>query len=204
MVRIVGNRLERLGAEAMALRGTPPRLATIPCSAAACAITLLLLGVAPPAGAQTPTEQTPPTHGERISVEWVGVPIEDVLASFAEYSGKSIVTGPEVTGFVTAYIADRPWDVALGAILSAHGLMAVEDEHGIVRVTAVGSIGAGEQVEPIITRMYRLSFAKASELAATLAPHLSDRGTISVAGSTNALVISDVARVHRMIGGLLR
>jgi type II secretory pathway component GspD/PulD (secretin) len=194
MARIVGNRIERLRATATTLRGAPPRLATVPRSAAACAIALLLLAVAP-AGAQTPPGRTPPSPAE---------PIEDVLASFAEYSGKSIVIGPEVTGFVTAYISDRPWDVALRAILSAHGWVADEDGHGIVRVTAVGSIDADEEVEPLITRMYRLSFAKASELAATLAPHLSNRGTISVAESTNALVISDVARVHRTIGGLLR
>ena len=130
-------------------------------------------------------------------------PIEDVLGSFAEYSGQSIVAGPEVTGFVTAYIADRPWDVALRAILSAHGLMAIEDEHGILRVTALGTADATQEQEPIVTRTYRLSFVPAIELVSTLAPHLSERGTISVAESTNSLVISDTPSIHQMIAGLL-
>lgn len=191
----------RRGASAAAapFRPTAVIAAIGPASPRALALTVvLLLGSACAAEAQTPTNEPYP-----ISVAWVDVPIEDVLASFAEFSGKSIVVGPWVTGFVTAYIEDRPWDVALRAILSAHGLVAAEDEHGIITVTAWAMMD-GEEVEPIVTRTYRLAFAKASELVTTLAPHLSERGRISVAQSTNALVISDIPSVHEMIAGLLR
>jgi type II secretory pathway component HofQ len=147
--------------------------------------------------------QEPASEAGRISVEWNGAPMGDVLRAFADFSGKSMVAGPEVGGHVTAFIDDQPWDVALGAILSAHGLTAVEDEHGIVRVAALG-VDPGAEEGPIVTRAYRLSFAKASELHGTLAPHLSGRGSISVAESTNTLIITDFESVHRTIAGLLR
>ena len=44
----------------------------------------------------------------------------------------------------------------------------------------------------------------AAELEAALAPLLSPRGSISVSPSTNTVIVSDVARVHRAIGGMLR
>lgn len=139
----------------------------------------------------------------RISVEWMEVPVGDVLRTFADFAGKSIVAGPEVAGPITAFIDDQPWDVALAAILSAHGYEAAEDEHGIIRVRGPAAAAPPAQ-EALVTRAYRLSFAKASELLGTLAPHLSEAGTISVAESTNTLIITDFESVHRVIAGLLR
>lgn len=198
MIRHIANRTARTRT---AWPASPPRPGTVvrPRMAAALLAVGLAAGSASYAGAQAA-----PSEADRITVEWVGVPIEDVLGSFAEYSGLSMVAGPEVTGFVTAYIADRPWDVALRAILAAHGLMAVEDEHGILHVTTVATADAAQAEEPIVTRTYRVSFVPAAELVSTLAPHLSERGTISVAESTNSLVISDTPSIHQMIAGLLR
>ena len=143
-------------------------------------------------------------EAEQISVEWNAAPMGDVLRAFAEFSGKSFVAGPEVKGTVTVFIEDQPWDVALHVILSAQGLTATEDEHGIVHVGAAGTVNAGAEPDAIVTRAYRLSFAKASELEQTLAPHLSERGSISVAEHTNTLIITDFESVHRTIADLLR
>ncbi|MEQ1857929.1 MAG: hypothetical protein ABL963_15850, partial [Longimicrobiales bacterium] len=68
-----------------------------------------------------PTSQT-----RRVSVTWERAPIGEVLQAFAAFSGYSIVTGADVSGFVTADINDQPWDVALGTILAGHGLRAIE------------------------------------------------------------------------------
>lgn len=156
---------------------------------------------APPSSADSAAAAQDTTA--RISVEWMEVPVGDVLRTFADFAGKSIVAGPEVAGPVTAFIDDQPWDVALAAILSAHGYEAAEDEHGIIRVRGPAAAGPPAQ-EARVTRAYRLSFAKASELLGTLAPHLSEAGTISVAESTNTLIITDFESVHRVIAGLLR
>ena len=135
---------------------------------------------------------------------WTETPIRDVLLAFAAYSGKSIVPGAGVTGFVTASIVDRPWDVALQSILAAHGLVGVENEYGIISVDDIANLNAREAIEPVVTRSYRISFVPASEIQAALSPLLSERGSISVSESTNTVIVTDIARVHRAIGGVLR
>lgn len=127
----------------------------------------------------------------------------EVLLVFSTFSGKSIVQGRNVIGLVTAEINDQPWDTALRAILSAHGLVAVEDEYGIIRVSTLNALNALEAVEPIVTKIYRISYSRASELQATIAPLLSPRGSISAVESTNSLIVSDIARVQRTVARLL-
>lgn len=137
-------------------------------------------------------------------MSWTEAPIRDVLKAFAAFSGRSFVAGAGVDDvFVTADINDRPWDVALETILLSRGLTAVENEHGIIRVEEFVGMAEREAVEPIITRTYRISYSRASELQATIAPLLSDRGSVSVVESSNTLVVADIARVQRVVARLL-
>lgn len=151
------------------------------------------------ATAQEPTGEAV----SRISVTWTEAPIRDVLQAFAAFSGRSIVAGANVGGFVTADINDRPWDVSLRAVLSSLGLVAIEDEYGIIRVEDMRTVADREQIEVVTTRSYRLSYVKASEIQATIEPLLSDRGSVSVVETTNTIVVSDVPRVHRVIARLI-
>ena len=88
-------------------------------------------------------------EARRISVTWTEAPINDVLLAFAAFSGKSIVPGSNVTGFVTADINDQPWDVALRTILQGQGLAGAEDEYGIIRVDNIADLNDREAIEPI-------------------------------------------------------
>lgn len=151
-------------------------------------------------GAELAAQSTP-----RITVSWTETPLRDVLRAFAVYSGRSIVGGAGLQEvFVTADIDDQPWDVALAVILRSRGLWAEEDEHGIIRVASLADLESRESVEPLVTRTYRVSYARASELQATLAPLLSERGSVSVLESANTLVVTDIARVQRVVAELLR
>jgi type IV pilus assembly protein PilQ len=161
----------------------------------------MLLMVAPPASAQAPGRESPT---RRISVSWTEAPLTDVLRAFAYFSGASIVAGAGVGGFVTADINDQPWDVALEAVLSTRGLVATEDEYGIIRVENIADLDAREAIEPLLTRSYRISFSQATEIQAAIAPLLSARGSASVVQSTNTLVVSDIARVQHAVASLLR
>jgi type II secretory pathway component GspD/PulD (secretin) len=144
------------------------------------------------------------TEARRIAVAWEAAPLTDVLTAFAEYSGASIVAGSGVDGFVTATIQDQPWDVALEAILTSLGLYAVEEESGIIRVMSMTDAFAREEIEPIVTRSYRLSYLEASEVQAALAPLLTPRGSVSILESTNTVIVSDIARVQRTVADLLQ
>lgn len=143
-------------------------------------------------------------QGERISMTWTAAPINDVLQAFAAFSGKSIVPGSNVTGFVTATINDRPWDVALSSILATQGLRAEEDEYGIIRVDNITDLNDRESIEQILTQAHRISFATATELQTAIQPLLSARGQVTVGLGTNTLIVSDIERVQDAVTELLQ
>jgi type II secretory pathway component GspD/PulD (secretin) len=147
--------------------------------------------------------QNVPQEEIRISARWEEDPIQGVFFSLAEAGGRSIVLGPGISGLVTAEVEDQPWDEVLRAIAESHGLVVVESGSGIIRIVAATVPTTREESEILVTRVYRIRYTPAEEMEATLAPLLSDRGRISVAGSTNAVVITDVPRVHSTIAGLL-
>jgi type IV pilus assembly protein PilQ len=142
-------------------------------------------------------------EARRISVTWTQAPINDVLLAFAAFSGQSIVPGSNVTGFVTADINDRPWDVALQTILSTQGLVAEEDAYGIIRVDNIADLNDREAIEPIETQAHRIAFATAAELQASIQPLLTERGNVTVGSGTNTLIVSDIRRVQNQIASLL-
>jgi type IV pilus assembly protein PilQ len=148
--------------------------------------------------------QQQPSQARRISVTWTEAPVNDVLLAFAAFSGTSIVPGSNVEGFVTADINDQPWDVALETILSGQGLVATENEYGIIRVDNITDLNDREAIEPIETRAYRISFATAGELQTAVQPLLSARGQVTVGQGTNTLIVSDIARVQNAIAALLQ
>ena len=152
-------------------------------------------------GAARPQEQQ--SEGRRISIQFTNTPIQDVLLSFAAFSGRSIVPGSNVNGLVTADIRNQPWDVALRAILSRHGLVAEEDDYGIIVVDNIGDLNDREAVEPIRTVAYRINYATASELQTAIQPLLSDRGSVTSGQGTNTLIVSDIDRVQNAVADLL-
>ena len=118
--------------------------------------------VAPVVRRQTP-QQKP-----RITVTYDGTDIRDVIATFASFSGRTIVVGKDVGGTVTADINDKPWDIALQAILSAQGLSATEDASGILTVDSYRNLASNQALEPLITRILDVNYAKASTLQQTV------------------------------------
>ncbi len=99
----------------------------------------------------------------RISVVFQGSDIRDVLASFASFSGRTILPSSSVPGLkVDAEIKDQPWDVALQAILSAQGLDATEDGNGIIIVDTQERIASRSANEPLATRVVRVNYQRAS------------------------------------------
>ena len=140
---------------------------------------------------------------ERITVTFTNTPITNVLFTFAEFSGRSIVPGAQVQGAVTADIRDQPWDVALRTILEAQGLVAQETASGIIRVDDVSNLAEQEQVEPVVTRPFRVNYATAGEIQQAIQPLLSERGSISVGQGTNTVIVTDLPRIVDEVESLL-
>jgi type IV pilus assembly protein PilQ len=100
----------------------------------------------------------------RITTTYQDADIHDVIAAFAAFSGRTIIVGKQVSGQVTAEIKDQPWDVALGALLRAQGLAATEDKNGIITVDSYANIASTRAVEPLMTQIVDVNYAKASSL----------------------------------------
>jgi type IV pilus assembly protein PilQ len=104
----------------------------------------------------------------RITVSYDGTNIRDVIAAFASFSGRTIVVGKDVDGTVTADIADKPWDVALQAILQSQGLAATEDASGIISVDSYRNLASNQALEPLVTQIVDINYAKAAVLRNTV------------------------------------
>ena len=149
-------------------------------------------------------QDTPPQEIARaITVFFHDTPIRDVLFAFADFAGRSIIAGESVDGLVSAEIRDQPWDVALGAVLTAYGLVAHEQEDGIIRVEDVHSLFDRESVQPLVTHPYRVGYIDAAELTELVTALLSGRGRASAGIGTNTLVVTDIPRVQEAVGELV-
>jgi type IV pilus assembly protein PilQ len=109
----------------------------------------------------------------RITVTYQGSDIRDVLAAFAAFSGRTIIPSSSVGAVkVDAEIRDQPWDVALQAILSSQGLAATEDANGIIIVDTQERVAMRMQTEPLMTRIVRLNYQRATAVAAQIQQRL--------------------------------
>jgi type IV pilus assembly protein PilQ len=140
----------------------------------------------------------------RITVSFFESDIRDVLASFAEFTGRSIIAGAGVAGInVTADINNQPWDVALQTILRANGLAMEELPTGIIRVERLEQIAQRREQEPLETRTFRISYVRAEELVRTLDPMKTQRGSITFNATTNTLIVTDVGGVVNSVAALI-
>ncbi|MHB1864055.1 MAG: AMIN domain-containing protein [Gemmatimonadaceae bacterium] len=150
--------------------------APVPVTAPAAPARLSLKAV--PAARLT-TFQPQGTTQPRITVSWENADIRDVVAAFSTYSGRTIILSKGVDAAkITANITDQPWDVALRVVLNANGLDAVEDPSGILIVDTQEHIAARRAAAPLVTRTFRLNYAKAFNLMPSVQVRLSrDCGT---------------------------
>jgi type IV pilus assembly protein PilQ len=150
-----------------------------------------------------------------INVTFQDTDIRDVIASFAAFSGRTIVVGKDVAGTVTAEIRNQPWDVALRAILQGQGLAASEDAiSGIITVDSYGNILNRQASEPLQTQLVSINYARAHMLVPTIQqllqkdcptvpssgnvvnngrPSCAARGMVAADSTTNTLIITETA-----------
>lgn len=157
---------------------------------------------APAIPAQVPPP--PPPETPRITTTFVSAPLRDVLFTFAEFAGISIVPGSDVAGIVSADIRDQPWDEALRVILDSHGLAASELESGILRVDDIENLNRREDVEPLENRVFHMSYATAADVLPAVQALLSGRGSASLSLATNSVIVMDVPRTLAQVEALVQ
>jgi len=140
-----------------------------------------------------------------FSIDVDGADVRTVMRAISEFSGRNIVIDREVKGAVRITLKNVGWENALRTILRSMGLEYV-DEGGIIRVDEAARLQSeatereaarAKQMEliPLETRIIKVNYANAGELASALQASLSRRGIVQVEKRTNSLIISDLPNV---------
>ncbi len=130
---------------------------------------------------------------DRITVTWDSASVADIMAAFAEFSGRTILLGRNVDAVIWAEIRDQPWDIALREILDINGLQALEDEQtGIIRIVNPLEVAARDSLEPRQTVIMSLNFKRAGGIAGILTQTIGGRGTVVFDSLTNQIIITDI------------
>jgi len=132
------------------------------------------------------------SQAPRITVQWDNAGIEDVIAGFAAFSGRTIILAKGITGNVTAEIKNQPWDLALNAVLESQGLAVQTLPGGIFNVVSKVELARADSTVPITTRLVRINYAKATSLVPSVQSIVSKRGAVVADSTSNSLVITEV------------
>ena len=163
--------------------------------AAASALSLLAVTPAWPAAAAGEGEAN-------VSVDFKDADIRDIVLLMAEVGRFQVVIDPGVECKLTLKLKDVPWDTALDLALRSCGL-GYDVDNGIYRIAPAAKLTA-EMAErrrfaeerrlsrPLRTVRYRLSYARAAELAPLIKKFLSPRGDVVYDSRTNTLYITDI------------
>jgi type IV pilus assembly protein PilQ len=123
-------------------------------------------------------------------ITWAGeaVPINDVIAAFSAFTGRTILASRNVTGTVTANIVNQPWDVALKEIMNANGYDVTVNPDGIIVVDTFEAISARQSTVPLSTQNVRLNYARSTSVA----PMVRERLTRTCSGATGNTASSGI------------
>lgn len=146
--------------------------------------------------------------GKKITLNFRKVSPVDVLKIIAESSGFNIILSDEVKKLpdLSLNLTDVPWDHALDTILDLGKLVA--RKNGMILTIApyaevakemeeqAKAKAASKLEEPLLTKVFAISFAKLEDLSKILEDYLTkDRGDIQVDQRTNSIVVKDTADV---------
>lgn len=153
--------------------------------------------------AATPVLAADSATGEaRLSLDFKDTDIRDVVLMMAEVGQFQVVLDPGITCKLTLKLKDVPWDTALDLALRSCGL-GYDVDNAIYRIAPTAKLAA-EMAErrrleeerrlnrPLRTVRYRLSYARASELAPLIKKFLSPRGDVVFDPRSNTLYITDI------------
>ncbi len=154
----------------------------------------------PVATAAPVRQQQPPIH-----VTFTEEPLSNVIAAFADYANRSIIAEAEVKAkLITAEVRNQPWDLALDAILAANGLVATENDAGVIIIKDASKIVARQAEEPLVSRQYPLRYVSADTLVRAVQGMISGRGRVAANSSINALVVTDASSTLAQIEPLIQ
>ena len=146
--------------------------------------------------------------GKKITMTLKSVKLDDVLKLLADTSGFNIIVTEEVKKMepISLNLNDVPWDQALDTVLDMNKLIA--KKNGMIllvnslesatkeREAEKKSKDAAKEQEPILTKVFPISFASITDLMDILKEYSTEkRGKISKDTRTNSLIVKDTSEV---------
>lgn len=143
---------------------------------------------------------------KKLSLNFQDIPVRNVLQLIADYNDFNLVVSDSVTGNLTLHLEEVSWQKVLDIILQVKGLDK-RVEGSIVLVAPKAELDARkqqmlekarlqEQLGKLSSDIIQVKFAKAADIADLIDggefSMLSPRGSLSVDGRTNALLIRDL------------
>ncbi len=116
--------------------------------------------------------------GDKMSLNFQNIDVRAALQVIADFTGLNFVTSDSVKGNLTLRLKDVPWDQALDIIISSKNL-AMRRKGNVVTVAPADEVAAKEklaleatkqvlELEPLISELIQINYAKAEEIAALL------------------------------------
>ena len=154
--------------------------------------------------------------GKKIHFDVKNIEVGDLLKMIADASGFNIIVDQSVNAAapITLSLVNIPWDQALDTIMGISKLVANKNGN-ILIITTLQKATAEKKLaleaeklleveEPMVTKIFPISYASSSDLIKTLSEYgTKDRGKISFDNRTNQLIVKDtvdaVERIRRMI-----
>lgn len=124
----------------------------------------------------------------KITGAWADESIDNVLKDLAKMAKVNIFTSPRVTGNITAELMDVPLEEVLTNILTALDYTFVATDN-MIRVVPMHEITLAK--EELVSKVYRIIYADANDVAASLREFVSNNGSVGVDRATNHIVVTD-------------
>ncbi len=159
-------------------------------------------------------------EGDRVTLDFVNADIGAVIRAIGQFTGRTFIIDPRVKGTLTL-VSERPvtrkqaYDELLSA-LRMQGFTLVESPEpgGIARVVleADAKLQGSRVVAPsavapagdqVVTQVFRLQYASASNLVPVLRPIIAPNNTITAYPADNSLVITDYAANLRRLAQII-
>ncbi len=116
--------------------------------------------------------------GEKLSLNFQNIDVRAALQVLADFTGLNFVISDTVRGSLTLRLKDVPWDQALDLIVDNKNL-AVRRKGTIVTIAPAPEVAAKEkaqfeaakaavELEPLVSELIQINYAKAEEIATLL------------------------------------
>ena len=145
--------------------------------------------------------------GRKISLNVNDIPYPEVLKMIGDTSGFNIIIGSGVKSLpnLTLNLTNLPWDQVLDTIMSLGDLVAFKYGNILSIKTSTAAMADKQKeidaesknkaLEPLVTKIFPVSYAKLGDLQTILTSYKSERGTIQSDTRTQQMIVKDTVEV---------